>query len=290
MPAAPRIRCRQIAPSDLESAASLLAKGFSSTRADRGFWLRALQRLSEHPSPEGFPKYGYLLESGDIPVGIILLIFSRLTVGGEAKIRCNVSSWYVEPAFRVYASPLVSHALKQDGATYFNISPARDTLPMLEAQGYERYCKGHFAAVPALGGGLFGAHVRPVTPDIRPGADLELPEIDLLLSHARYGCTSVVCTAAGRRYPFVFTSRRSFLGLPYARLLYCRDFEEFMRFAGPLGRFLARRGIPLLLLDANGPIRGLFGRYIERRPKYFKGPDRPRLGDLAYSETALFGV
>src|SRR6266545_3409808 len=25
-------------------------------------------------------------------------------------------------------------------------------------------------------------------------------------------------------------------------------------------------------------------------PKYFKGPSRPRLGDLAYTETAIFGV
>jgi hypothetical protein len=25
-------------------------------------------------------------------------------------------------------------------------------------------------------------------------------------------------------------------------------------------------------------------------PKYFKGPQRPRLGDLAYSENAVMGV
>jgi hypothetical protein len=25
-------------------------------------------------------------------------------------------------------------------------------------------------------------------------------------------------------------------------------------------------------------------------PKYFKGPDRPRLGDLAYTEIAMFGM
>jgi hypothetical protein len=35
----------------------------------------------------------------------------------------------------------------------------------------------------------------------------------------------------------------------------------------------------------------LIGRYFDATmPKYFKGPDRPRLGDLAYTEAAMFGV
>jgi hypothetical protein len=25
-------------------------------------------------------------------------------------------------------------------------------------------------------------------------------------------------------------------------------------------------------------------------PKYFKGPEKPRLGDLAYTEAAMFGM
>jgi hypothetical protein len=55
--------------------------------------------------------------------------------------------------------------------------------------------------------------------------------------------------------------------------------------------FLLRRGLPLVILDANGPVRGLVGKYFDQTmPKYFKGPEPPRLGDLAYTETALFGV
>ena len=34
----------------------------------------------------------------------------------------------------------------------------------------------------------------------------------------------------------------------------------------------------------------LVGKYLDARPKYFKGPHRPRLGDLAYSELAMFPV
>ena len=89
----------------------------------------------------------------------------------------------------------------------------------------------------------------------------------------------------------MFRSRRKFGLIPFAFLIYCRDLESFVRFARPLGTYLARHGIPLVVLDANGPIPGLFGRYEENvGPKYFKGPEQPALGNLSYSERAMFGV
>ena len=79
--------------------------------------------------------------------------------------------------------------------------------------------------------------------------------------------------------------------MPCAQLIYCRDIADFVRFAGPLGRFLALRGRPFVIVDSNGPIPGLVGIYRRgSMPKYFKGPRRPRLGDLAYTEYALLGV
>ena len=48
------------------------------------------------------------------------------------------------------------------------------------------------------------------------------------------------------------------------------------------------RGRPFVLIDANGPIPGLPGKYFGgKSPKYFKGPTPPRLGDLAYTEMAM---
>ena len=45
-----------------------------------------------------------------------------------------------------------------------------------------------------------------------------------------------------------------------------------------------------MIFDANGPVAGLTGIYTERRGrKYFKGPHRPRLGDLADTELVLYG-
>ena len=49
-------------------------------------------------------------------------------------------------------------------------------------------------------------------------------------------------------------------------------------------------GANFVVIDAVGPMPGLPGFYLPGRPKYFKGPERPRLGDLAYTEAALFGM
>jgi len=46
----------------------------------------------------------------------------------------------------------------------------------------------------------------------------------------------------------------------------------------------------LVFLDSNGPIHGLIGAYFDKRPKYFKGPEEPHLGDLAHTELAMFDI
>ena len=112
------------------------------------------------------------------------------------------------------------------------------------------------------------------------------------MQHAAHGCISLWCaTARGALIPFVFRPRLVKGFMPCAQLIYCRDLADFARFAGPLGRYLALRGKPIVIVDANGAIPGLVGIFRHgSKPKYFKGPQRPRLGDLAYTEYAILGV
>ena len=276
-----RIRCREI-----ETGDPAFARHFR-VRARQAFVRFALERLVEHATPAGCPRYGYLLEADGIAVGVLLMIYASVLTDGVSRLRCCFSSWYVEPEFRVYAPVMVTRALKHKHVTYFNISPAPHTLPILDALGFQRYCSGMFTAVPALSRRLEGVRVEAVSPTVcRPGADLPSADLELLERHARFGCASLVCRAGDGSHPFVFALRRKY-GLRYAYLVYCRSQQEFVRFAGPLGRFLAGRGVALVGLDADGPIPGLVGRYTPGRPKYFLGPDQPRLGDLAYSERAM---
>jgi hypothetical protein len=288
-PAVPKIRCREIGAADLAGVVDLLVRGFP--HRPRGFWLRALGRLAKHAMVAGLPKYGYLMDSDGVPVGVILMIFSRIGAGLASSIRCNVSSWYVEPAFRSYASALVARALRHKDVTYLNITPAPHTRVTVEAQGFARYCNGIFVALPTLSTPSAPAPATILQAHARPDALFDPGEHDLLLDHAAYGCTSLWCVSGERAYPFVFRPRRVKAMVVCTQLIYSASVETFVRFARPLGRYFALRGRPLVIIDANAPIPGLVGKYLDgRMPKYFKGPDRPRVGDLAYTEAAMFGV
>jgi len=221
-----------------------------------------------------------VLDAGGVLVGVQLLIFTEL--GGA--IRCNASSWYVDPAHRSHATLLAAAATKLKHVTYVNVSPSAPTWPILEALGYERYNLGQFASLPALklGG---SAKIRRLAP-----ADAALAEYDLLVDHSHAGCDAVVCETPMGPEPFVFVRRR-IRGLPFdaMQLVYTRETARFIACAGPLGRFLLRRGAPVVICDANGPIEGLAGLWFkDRGARYYKGPQRPQQNDLAFTELVVF--
>jgi hypothetical protein len=277
----PPVRCRQIAAADLGAVADLLARGFPAK--PRKYWTTALERLAARGSPDGCPDFGYLLEADSRVVGVVLLIFG--TVNGV--VRCNISSWYVEPAYRGQAAVLASMATRLKHVTYLNTSAAVHTWALLEAQGYQRYNRGQFLSIPALKGG------RGVTASALAdsGGHRALPEYDLLRAHAEAGCVVAVCETDAGLAPFVFLRRRiARAPFPTMQLVYARDDESFVRCAGALGRFLLGKGAPAVLCDADAPMPGLLGAFFkDRGPRFFKGPDRPRRNDLAFTEMVVFG-
>jgi hypothetical protein len=279
------VRCRQIRDAEVSGIAELLSEGFPHRSGD--YWLQVLDRLAKHPTPPSMPKYGYLVESGSAPVGVILLISSMIQDGDTFKIRCNVSSWYVKHNFRIHAPMLISQAIRKKNITYFNLSPAKHTLPIVEAQGFSRFSNGQFVT-SIFPSARLRARAQVVGSEVNPNAPFESFERDLLLAHAEYGCISCWCTTSERAYPFVFLPRVVKGVVPCVQLIYCRHIEDYVRFAQPIGLYLGLRARPFVLIDSKGPIRGLVGRYFDGiSPKYSKGPVTPRLGDLAYTEVAM---
>jgi hypothetical protein len=197
----------------------------------------------------------------------------------------------VEPAYRAYAALFAAQIWKKKAFTFVNINPAKHTQPIIESQGFLRYSDGQFIAVPIFSSTSRDMDVKVVRGGEYLHTSLEPFERDLLLAHEAYGCISVCCTGPEGAYPFVFRRRLMKRVIPCVQLIYCRDIVDFVRFARPLGMFLALHGKFVVLVDSNGPIDGLVGRYFaDFMPKYYKGPIAPRLGDLAYTETAMFGV
>jgi len=287
----PMIRCREIGEADLEAIADLLRRGFVGR--SRHYWVQGLRRQAARAVPPGYPRFGYVLDHEGAPVGVLLLIYTSRGAGADADIRCNLSSWYVEPAFRNYAPMLTKFAQRHKDVTYINISAATRTWPIIEAQRFQPYCRGLFVSVPALSRVTPGTRIDIVTAATTAIDGLSAVEVDLLASHAGLGCLSLVCRTAEGVLPFILLPmriRRGWIAMPAMQLIYCRDIADYVACAGAIGRHLLARGKLAVICDANGRIPGLPGVYTEARGrKYFKGPRPPRLGDLTDTELVIYG-
>ena len=281
------VQRKAIEEADLESVVALLRRGFRSR--SRSYWVEGFRRQAQRPPVPGAPRFGYMLRSGAVPVGTILMSSAMVPERDTLIRRTNLSSWYVEPQFRNFGSLLVTTVLKGSDTTYTNATAAPHTWSTVEAQGFTPYCFGEMATVP-----LLSAKHRAVTITPFEGTNLEPGAIDaqLLADHARFiGCVSLVVECDGERYPFVFQKQRYMKHLiPSFRLLYCRDVADYVRFAGNLGRYLARHRRFIVVIDADERVPGLIGNHTNNRGrKFYRGPHKPRHGDLAYTEWCFFG-
>jgi hypothetical protein len=278
---------REITENDLHSVANLLGNGLAF---DSRYYLGALMRQMRHPTPTGFPKYGYLMENDGALVGAILLIFTKVKSRDSSTIRCHVTSWYVQPIYRVYAALFYLNGFSHKDVIYMNISALKDARPFLPIQGFSKYSRGQFFAVPALHLMSEAIDCKIISATSVPDVPFKAYERDLLLDHAEYGCICFWCVTSEQAYPFVFRNRPTKKVLPGIELIYCREIGDFVKFARPISSFFARLGKFIVRIDSNGPIPGLKGKYIDgATPRWYKGPVQPRLGDLAYTQFAMCG-
>jgi hypothetical protein len=281
---------RLIEADDLPEIVNLLTRAFGNART-KEFWQQVIDGLRRRTVPDGYPRFGYAMEYNGSFVGSILLIISTVWEDGVCRIRCNSSSWNVDPEFRSFGAMLGMKQNRFKGATVLSVSAAMHTWPILEAWGYKRFSNGMFAAIPILSHRPDGGPVRVIDGRLQPDAPFDAHDYDLIRDHVEFGCIGLWCVTQERAYPFVFRPQTVKKVLPSARLVYCSSHDSLVRFAQPIGLYLARSLRFVLLLDANGAIPGLVGRYFEGKlPKYFLGHDHQRLGDIAYTETALFGI
>src|SRR5579863_10506969 len=204
-------RLREIQESDLEAIGDLLTRGF--IHRSREYWMRGLRHQGSRSLPQDAPRYGYLLEHQGAPVGCLLLIYSTKIIDGETATCCNVSSWYVDPEFRNYAALFASMTQKRKDITYFNVTPAVTTWPILDAQGFVPYCRGLYFSVPALSRGRRDMTIEAVTADTLSIAGLPDVDLEMLKRHAAYGCLALACRTAQATLPFIFFSLRKRRGI-----------------------------------------------------------------------------
>lgn len=280
------LRIREIVDGDIDPVITLLTRGFPNPRH---YWEVGFARLQTRSLPPNIPRYGYLLEADNNPVGVILLISSLRRIRNREELFSNLSSWYVEPDYRSHAAQLFKRALANEKTTFLNVSAATHVRPFIEAFGFKRYSEGQVLAALALARDQEkGAHIVEV--DHVSGFELEESERLLLKAQASYGCITFCCATNHQTRPFVFVPRFIKGFIPCAQLAYCRKMIDLVEVAGSVGRYLVRHGWPFVLLDANGPVPGIPGKYFaDVAPKYYRGAATPVLGDLAETEATIFG-
>jgi glycosyltransferase involved in cell wall biosynthesis len=293
---ATRLRCRVIEEGDREAIVDLLGRGFPDR--PQSYWRRGLARHVARTLPAGHPRYGYLLEADGVPVGVLLTLHTTTDFRAETVVRCNLSSWYVDPPFRSYAFVLDRMSLRHKDVTFLNVTAAPHTLAIQEARGFARYCRGQMLAMPVLSRPRVGISIRVVLAG-DPLADLPLPERVVVTDHLSYGCLCFVWSDGMSSRPLILQRRTVGLTrlvprirLPIFQLIYCRSLDDLPQVSSALGRLLLRRyRIPWILIDSDSRIRGLPGHFFKGggQPKFVRSPRPVELGDLAYTELVLFG-
>ena len=173
-----KTRCREITEADIDAVADLLTRGFVGR--SREYWMQGLRRQAACEVPSGYPRFGHMLDHAGMAVGVLLQLYTSRIIDGEASIHCNLSSWYVDPEFRNYAPMLTSVAQRHKNVTYFNISPAHWTWPIIEAQGFRSYCSGLLFSIPTLSRAAPRTTVETISSDTQTVADLPQSDVELL--------------------------------------------------------------------------------------------------------------
>ena len=179
------LRCRQIEKTDIDAVATLLAQGFPSRT--RQFWLHAFAQLtapSRRPDRRNMVTCWTAAAPWSAPFCSSARPCGRAAPSPPAAIfPAGTSNHRSAPMRRSW----VSQALRHKDVTYLNVSPAPHTQPIIEAQGFSRYCDGIFIAMPMLQGLFGGPAVELFDAQRRPAVALILP--------TGRCCSSTPCTA-----------------------------------------------------------------------------------------------
>ena len=146
-----------------------------------------------------------------------------------------------------------------------------------------------FAAEPWRNAKRPGARLIEFDPAAPEAAGLSAWERAMLADHQRWGLLAWIGVDRERASPFVLRKRPIWRHwIPAAQLIYARGEADLIRFAQLIGRRCLRHGRARLFVNANGPIKGLVGHYVEGKdPRFFRGQSPPDLLDMAYTELAL---
>jgi len=272
---------REIGDDDLVEVVNLLSEGFPSR--GQTYWQQCIAALGRMALVPPYPRYGYVLVADGALQGVMLLLTARLETGP----RSNLSSWYVRPIYRKFASFLFQRSLKTKGGVYLNVSPADHVLAIVKAFGFTPYTGGTYLLDPRAIFHRAGGRVSPC--DDAVVARLTDDVAMVIERHQEYGCQVCAIEDDEGLMPALFRVKRVRGLVPVASFLW-GDPARLVRNRGALMRWLVTRGIPAALIDApmNSHESGV-ALFPRKGVRYRKGTGDVAPGDLRDTEMAIFG-
>lgn len=277
---------RQIEEDDLPQVLTFLSEHFPERlRAD---WEKGLAKISALPCLPGRPRYGFVIDDNGIR-GMALAVSSRHGDEEDEQIFINHSSWCVAPSHRGRANlKFALEASRDPAATHTSLSSLPHVFKLLRRVGFEDWTAGQIVGI--------GRCKAPDFLGIISVEDAALEEISpreltVLRDHQELGCIAFCVRIKDRLAPMIFLRRKVKRMIPCAQLIYCKHLPDFLANSRAINLHLARAGYPLLIFDANGPVKEVLGRYYPgKAPKFFKGA-KPRWDvDHTYSELVYLGM
>ncbi len=159
----PQIRCREISEADLERVADLLTRGFAGRSRD--YWMQGLRRQAAREVPQGYPRFGYMLDHEGVAGRRIAAALHAPSLRRRA---CDPLQ-SVELVCRAGVPQLRADA-DQDRAApqrshLFQHQPCDLDLADHRGPGFRAYCKGLFFSFPLLSRPAPGMTVEIVSSD-----------------------------------------------------------------------------------------------------------------------------
>lgn len=275
---------RPFGPSRGDEAVTLLREGFPAT--SRAFWERGLERQAALQGD----NLGYFLEAGGQAVGVMLTLRStRSRPDGTLYPVVNLSSWYIQPAHRWRAVPMLRAIVEESDGLATDLTASESIYRMNAAVGLSPWSNGMILAGVLPWAALPARRGTSVLRLAQAAALLGPAEAGMLEWHEGDGLIAGVLCEETSTCPLLFRPIRR-KGVRFAQLIFASSRKAVIRNLPAVMRFLAGRGILFLSIDAHREDcpRGAFFR--PGRQRFWRGvSDRDRL-DYAYSELVLFGV
>ncbi len=280
---------RPVGFQSLDETLPVLSRGFPST--SRASWIANLDRLKRYGAGDPTARAAYLLEAEGRDVGVILTIPStRQRLGNVTTPIVNLSSWYIDPEHRWRGPRMLQKIVANEATIYTDLTPTAPVRAMIGRLGFRSWTEGTLIFVlPWLAIGRTGeSHVVPLhklAPDT-----LDPPILSMLEEHAAAGCIAAALWDGNALHPLIF-SRTTRRGINVARLIYAENRAVVTSHMPAIARFLLRRKIVLVAMNADRQERIPGGIFTQRLPPaFFKGKSAPPQCDLTYSEYVFLQI